>query len=445
MTEVAQVRRGTASPASPETSAASASVVSTEAPFQRDAVVRAPLTMPSARRALLDRALGLQPPSGLDAPQLDPRYFDVTRAVQHIDQLVARYSSLAMKVDLSALPGAAKTHDGESIMALKLAGSSAPGVTRPAVVIAAQHHAREINSGYVAISAMDRLTSGYGTDPAITKLLDERDVYVVPVVNPDGVRAVWTEQRMWRKNRTPNADGTTGVDVNRNYPFLFGACGSSASGASDVFRGPAPASEPEVRTMMALQRAVRPELYIDFHSYGNEVLGLYAPCATVTPEMQTLSKHYNERLRTPMGFGNRPPSGSGEGPQWYWSQGSLAYLVEVGNAFQPRFEDTVRDEAKVWSGLKDALTTWAPAARGHVTDAQGAPVEATFTVQQPIFKHGETLSSRASDGAFSLWLPVGTWDLVVSAPGYAPKTERVTVDAYDRPQALEVRLDRAQR
>ncbi|MEZ0312710.1 MAG: M14 family zinc carboxypeptidase, partial [Myxococcota bacterium] len=301
----------------------------------------------------------------------------------------------------------------------------------------------ELNSGFMAMSAMERLASGYGTDPAITKLLDERDVYIVPVVNPDGVRAVWSEQRMWRKNRAANADGTTGVDVNRNYPFLFGACGSSGSGSSEVFRGPSAGSEPEVRTMMALQRAVRPELYVDFHSYGNEVLSLYPPCATVTPEMKAMGKRYADQLRAPMGFATRAPSGSGEAPHWYWSQGTLSYLVEVGNAFQPRFEDTVRDEQKVWAGLKEALTTWAPAARGRVTDSAGTPLVATFTVQQPIFRHGETLSSRAGDGAFSLWLPVGTWDVVVSAEGYAPKTVRVTVETYDQTQALDVRLEPA--
>lgn len=374
------------------------------------------------------------------APALDPRYFDVARSVAHIDGLVAKYPAIASKVNLSELPGASKTHEGRSIYALRLSGAKAEG--KPVVVIAAQHHARELNSSIMAVRAMERIAAGYGVDPALTKLLDERDVYVVPMVNPDGVNTVWTDQRMWRKNRSPNADGSRGTDPNRNYPFLHGLCGSSNTGSSETYHGAAPGSEPETRTMMALQRALRPELYIDFHNSGNEVLDLYPPCAKVDSKVLELANTYRDRLRAPMGFGAREPSASGEAPHWYWSQGTLAYLIEVGTAFQPRFEETIEDEKRVWKGLESALTTWRPSARGRVTGEGGEAVEATFTVKQPIFAHGEHSASRA-DGLFHLWLPKGTWDVEVAAPGYATQTVQIVVDAYDKAQPLDVQLKRA--
>jgi hypothetical protein len=383
--------------------------------------------------------------AGLDSIEdsgLDPRYFDVTRAVEKIDQMVAKYPAIASKVNLSELPGAAKTHEGRDMFALKLGNKKATG-SRPCVFIVAQHHARELNAVVMAVSAMDRIAQAYGNDPAITKLLDERDVYIVPIVNPDGVNTVWTEERYWRKNRAKNADGSRGVDINRNYPFLHGLCGSSSQGSSEVFHGSAPGSEPEVRTMMAVQKNLRPELLIDFHNHGNEVLNLYPPCAKVDTQMKAFSDHYVERLKTPMGFDSREASGSGEGPQWHWSQGTLSFLIEVGSAFQPPFEETLEDAKKVWKGLEQALTTWAPAARGKVSSADGQPLEATFTVKQPLFKHGEHASSRASDGRFSLWLPKGTWDVEVAAPGHEPKVVQVKVEAYDQPVAIELKLDRA--
>lgn len=378
---------------------------------------------------------------GRDAPSVDPRYFDVTRAVENIDKLVAKYPAIASKVDLSALPGAAKTHEGRSIFALKLTNNTTSG--KPAVVILAQHHARELNAGFIAQAAMDRIAQAYGSNPAITKLLDEREVYVIPIVNPDGVATVFGEERMWRKNKSKNSDGSRGVDINRNYPFLWGMCGTSNSGSSEIYKGPSPGSEPEVQTMMAVQRELRPELLIDFHNHGNEVLDLYPPCAKVDKAVKAFDNHYLERLAQPMGFHTRQPSGSGEGPHWHWSEGTLSYLVEVGTAFQPRFEESIEDEKKVWKGLEAALTTWAPAFRGKVTGEGGQPLTATFTVKQPIYSHGERATSRASDGRFHLWLPVGTWDVEVSAPGHASKTIQVKVDKYDQAQALDVQLTKA--
>ncbi len=387
-------------------------------------------------------ALRVANADGSDAPSIDPRYFDVTRAVARIDEMVAKYPTIATKVDLSALPGAAKTHEGRSIFALKLSGKPVAG-GKPAVVIVAQHHARELNAGFIAQAAMERIASGYGKDAALTKLLDEREVYIVPIVNPDGVNTVFTEERMWRKNKAKNSDGSRGVDINRNYPFLFGACGTSEQGSSEVYKGPSAASEPEVRTMMAVQRELRPELYIDFHNHGNEVLELYPPCADVSSAMKAMDQHYIDRLAKPMGFHSRAPSGSGEAPHWHWSEGTLSYLIEVGSAFQPRVEETIEDEKKVWQGLSAALTTWAPAARGRITSADGTPIHAKLTVKQPLFNHGEHSASRASDGRFSLWLPKGTWDVEVTAKGHAPKVVQVKVDAYDQAMTLDVKLDRA--
>ncbi len=403
---------------------------------------RAPPAELHKRQTVLALRAALVAERGVDAPAIDPRYFDVTRMNARIDEMVAKYPAIATKIDLSALPGAAKTHEGRSIFALKLSGKPVAG-GKPAVVIVAQHHARELNSGYVAQAAMERIASAYGKDPALTKLLDEREVYIVPIVNPDGVNTVFTEERFWRKNRAMNADGSRGVDINRNYPFLFGACGTSDQGSSEVYKGPAAASEPEARTMMALQHELRPELYIDFHNHGNEVLTLYPPCAKVDPAMKAMDDHYIERLAKPMGFQSRPPSASGEAPHYYWSEGTFAYLVEVGTAFQPRFEETVEDEKKVWKGLSQALTTWAPAARGRVTSADGTPLHAHIQVKQPLFSHGEHTGSRKSDGLFSLWLPKGTWDVEIRAKGHVTKVVQVKVEAYDQAMTLDVKLDRA--
>jgi hypothetical protein len=262
------------------------------------------------------------------------------------------------------------------------------------------------------------------------------------MVNPDGVNFVWTSNNLWRKNRRNN--GTSfGVDLNRNYPFLWGLCGASTTSSSDIYRGPSAGSEPEVEVMRNLIARVRPEIYLDFHSYGQDVLRMWAPCATVNPTMQAFQQHYCDDLRSPMGFSTRDPSGSGEAPQDHYSSGgSLSFLIEVGTDFQPAFTATVAEEGIVWPGVRQAITTWRPALRGHVLSTLGsAPLAATITFAPNLFNHGEVTKSRALDGRYGLWLPLGTWNVTFAAPGHLSRTLPVTVASLDSPVALDVLLE----
>ena len=84
--------------------------------------------------------------------------------------------------------------------------------------------------------------------------MDNRELYIVSIVNPDGM--VYNEQTnpngggMWRKNRRYNGGGSYGVDPNRNYPFEWYGGGSSSDPNSETYRGPSPGSEPEVQALM---------------------------------------------------------------------------------------------------------------------------------------------------------------------------------------------------
>lgn len=379
---------------------------------------------------------------GVDLP--DSNYYTVAEIEQEIDAMVAAHPGLAVKVDLSALPGGVLTVQGRRLFALKVSDNAAIDEDEPAIVLAAQHHARELNSPHMVIRAMQRVLGGYGSDPALQALVDGAEIYFVPMVNPDGVEHVWVTDANWRKNRRPNGS-SFGVDLNRNYPFLWGQCGASTTASSDTYRGPSAGSEPEVRVMRNLVALLRPEIYLDFHSYGQQVLRLWAPCATVDPVMQALQQRYCDDLRTPMNYGTRDPSASGEAPEDHYSSGgTLSFLIEVGTSFQPVFGTTVTEEARVWPGVQRALTTWRPAVRGHVRSSLGrAPLAATITFAPNLLQHGEVTKSRASDGRYGLWLPLGTWDVTFAAPGHQSRTRSITVSSYDQPQALEIELEPA--
>lgn len=374
----------------------------------------------------------------------DPLYYTYTELIAEMDQLVAAHPGYAQRVDLSALPGGVRTHENRALYALKVSDHVATDEDEPAILIAAQHHARELNSPHIVVGAMRRILQGRATDPQLGQLVDDYEIWFVPCANPDGTEFVWSTDNYWRKNRRDNGGGIYGVDNNRNYPFLWSAsCGGSTQPSSATYRGPSAGSEPETRTLMALVARLRPELYLDFHSSGREVLFPYAPCASVDPAVRSYLQGYADRLRSPMSFATRAPSASGEAPEQHWaSGGTLSFLTEISDQFQPPFTATVAEEARVWPGLRAALTGFRPALRGHVRSVfRAQPIEAELRIDSLAFQHGERTRSRAVDGRFAIWLPVGPHRITVLAPGFQTLVRDVVVTAQDQPAALELELE----
>ena len=374
----------------------------------------------------------------------DANYYTPAEILTKIDQLVAQYPGLAAKVDLTTLPGAAKTANNAAIWALKVSDNVGIEEDEPAMLIAAQHHARELNAPVMVIEAMSRVLASYSTDPLIQAVVDSNELYFVPCVNPDGTDHVWTTDNLWRKNRRNNGSGVYGVDNNRNYPFNWSAsCGGSTTTSSETYRGPSAGSEPETKTMMAAVKALSPDRYIDFHSYGQDVLFPYGPCITPNATLRSFLNGYITDVMTTLGYSTRASSASGEAPHQHWAdRGTLSLLFEVGQAFQPAYTVTITEEqAQVWPGLKKVLTQWRPGIAGHVRSIyQGQGVEAQITYSPNYLTIGEKVTSRARDGRFAMWVPAGTYQVTFSAPGFQPVTKPVTVNALNATTALEVEL-----
>jgi len=92
------------------------------------------------------------------------------------------------------------------------------------------------------------------------------------VMNPDGYSYTWTNERLWRKNRRPNAGSNCiGTDLNRNFNFRWGAEGVSHNPCGETYCGPSGASEPETQAVQAeiQRRASSLHTVTTVHSYGN--------------------------------------------------------------------------------------------------------------------------------------------------------------------------------
>jgi len=140
--------------------------------------------------------------------------------------------------DLCTLTDIGDSVEQRDIWALRISGSAAD---KAGVLINGTQHAREWISPMVNMYIADRLVQGYDTDPEIRRLLDHAEIFVVPVVNPDGYAYSWTTgNRRWRKNRRRSANGSYGVDLNRNWDANWGGPGSSHSPYSIVYCGTEP-------------------------------------------------------------------------------------------------------------------------------------------------------------------------------------------------------------
>jgi len=169
------------------------------------------------------------------------------------------------------------TIQGREIVALKVtknANTVADG-SRPDVLYMGTIHAREWIATEVVRRELHYFVDNYNKNADVTNLVNTRELWFMPVANPDGYQYTFDHERLWRKNlRDNDGDGqvTTadGVDPNRNYDikWRYDNEGSSSETSSLTYRGTAPASEPEVQAHQALIDRLKFKFLITYHSYG---------------------------------------------------------------------------------------------------------------------------------------------------------------------------------
>ncbi|HID19871.1 MAG TPA: PKD domain-containing protein [Methanophagales archaeon] len=217
------------------------------------------------------------------------------------------HSYNSLKTDLQNLeykyPNIAKVYDiGDSwektegianrdILAIKISDNvTDEEEDEPDILFMGGTHAREWISVEVPFYLAKFLADHYNTDQKVRQMVDSREIWIVPLVNPDGLEYSRTEDRYWRKNRRDNGDGTFGVDPNRNFGYNWGLAGSSGDPESETYRGVAPFSEPETQAIRELVSAHDFSSSISYHSYSQLVLYPWGYTWDATPHEDQLSE-----------------------------------------------------------------------------------------------------------------------------------------------------------
>ena len=202
-------------------------------------------------------------------------FYTYQEYLDEIDEMAAQYPDLitprkAISDTLS--------HQGRSIYYMRISNDiSSLSTTKPRVLYSSIIHAREPGSLSQTIFYMWYLLENYGSDTEVTYLVDNTELFFVPMVNPDGyVRNVTTDPNgggMHRKNMNPDI-GTTnpGIDLNRNFGNEWGTTGVSWDENSDVFPGTSAFSEPETQNLKKIVENWNVSFAFNAHTHGNLML-----------------------------------------------------------------------------------------------------------------------------------------------------------------------------
>ena len=212
-------------------------------------------------------------------------YYTYSEAYSALSNIYSSFPSL-----VSAPFSIGTTWEGRDIWAVRVGADSS--LHKPVFWLNNAIHAREPGGVSVGIGFVDFLTKMYGRSPEITYLLDNRTFYYIPVANPDGYTYNEVSDGYWRKNKRDNnndgqfTEADDGVDLNRNFGYMWGYDdnGSSPDPTSPVYRGPAPFSEPESQAYRDFFNSVQPAVAIDMHTYSNLILWPWGYTSTPTAE-----------------------------------------------------------------------------------------------------------------------------------------------------------------
>jgi carboxypeptidase T len=208
-------------------------------------------------------------------------YWTLDEVKMKLDSLVASDTRDLVADKLDTL---GTTWQGRPIWGLRLGRALEGPDERPVVFLNALTHAREPEGMQTVFRFVDDLLAKYDTDGFARYLLDQRVIYICPVVNPDGYarnQATYPGGGgVWRKNARDNdADGVwfesvDGVDLNRNFGYQWGYdnVGSTSAVSAETYRGPSAVSEPETAAQRDLIVALAPVSGISFHTAGGYFL-----------------------------------------------------------------------------------------------------------------------------------------------------------------------------
>ncbi len=257
-----------------------------------------------------------------------------------LDSLATLYPSI-----ISTKDSIGATIEGRPIWVVKISDNHAIDEDEPEVFYNSLIHSREPAAGRALQRFMEYLCQNYGSNQTVTDVVNGRELYFMPVVNPDGY--AYNEETnpfgggLWRKNRRANVGGTFGVDLNRNFDFEWGQdnVGSSSNPNNETYRGTGGFSEPETQVLRDFVLSRNFKIVNNMHSYSNLFLWpwgsshrlytAYDDLYSIMGDSATKQNFYSATV----GWLLYPTNGAAD--EWFWGDTLsrspvLTFTTEIG-------------------------------------------------------------------------------------------------------------------
>jgi carboxypeptidase T len=262
--------------------------------------------------------------------------------------------------DIMSVSSIGKTYEGRDLWMVKLSDNVNQQEGEPEILFMGAHHGNEKSSYEVCLYFIQYMVEHYDNSSTleVRESINATQIYVLPMVNPDGVEAGE------RKNREPNHGffgfrpqvTSYGVDLNRNYAnhwFLLFLLPQRFIGStswidsSEVYRGPRPFSTEETQAVKQFVDDHHIKISISYHSFGELVLYPWGYTAK-PPKDKSLFVSIGENISR---FNHYLVTQSirlyptlGDSCDWmYGTHGVFAFTIELGTTYAPQDPDTLRD------------------------------------------------------------------------------------------------------
>lgn len=328
-------------------------------------------------------------------------------------------------------------------------------------------HAREPLSSEVCMTILDDLLNSYTGPEDLEHPINQSQIWIVPVVNPDGYHVVLSQQDVWHRKTIydnnyngvldlGNGYSPDGIDLNRNFSYKWGTTGISTAINHPTYPGTSPFSGVEAGYIKDLMEEIQFVAGISYHTYGNYVLYPLGYAYGITShnqqtisdlaiELAGLTNIYNStQTYQPMpGWDLYPASGTSEDYSYY-QHNTLAFTFELANVFIPNYTEALQicqnnlpAAHRLLSRHKTKFLT------GKITCSETEnPVIAEILVYPVDSNHPERakIFSDSLFGRYNYPLMPGEYEIEVKASNY--KNFRTFFNIFeDEPTIIDIQLE----